>query len=47
MPIMTQALKPFLDKFVIVCFDDIQIFNQSLQDHIGHVERVLKILRAK
>lgn len=47
MLIMTQALKPFLDKFVIVCFNDIQIFSRSLQDHIGHVEQVLKILRAK
>ena len=47
MRVMTQVLKPFLGKFVVVYFDDILIFSQSLQDHLSHVEQVLKVLRAE
>ena len=46
MRVMTQVLKPFLGKFVVY-FDDILIFSQSLQDHLSHVEQVLKVLRAE
>ena len=38
MCVMTQALKPFLGKFIVVYFDDILIFNRCLQNHLGHVE---------
>ena len=46
MRVMTQVLKPFLGKFVVY-FDDILIFSQSLQDHLSHVEQVLKVLRVE
>ena len=45
MRVMRPVLKPFLGKFVVVYFDDILIFSQSLQDHLIHVEQVLKVLR--
>jgi hypothetical protein len=47
MRIMTQVLKPFLGKFVVVYFDDILIFSRSVQEHLSYVEQVLKVLRAE
>ena len=45
--VMTQILKPFLGKCVVVYFDDILIFNNCLQDHLAHVEQVLTTLQAE
>jgi hypothetical protein len=47
MRVMTQILKPFLGKFVVVYFDDILIFSRSMQEHLSHVEQILKVLRAE
>jgi hypothetical protein len=47
MRVMMQVLKPFLGKFVVVCFDDILIFSRSVQEHLGHVKQVLKVLRTE
>jgi hypothetical protein len=44
---MMQVLKPFSGKFVVVYFDDILIFSRSVQEHLSHVEQVLKVLRAE
>ena len=43
---MTQILKPFLGKCVVVYFDDILIFSNYLQDHLAHIEQVLTTLKA-
>jgi hypothetical protein len=45
--VMMQVLKPFSGKFVVVYFDDILIFSRSVQEHLSHVEQVLKVLRAE
>ena len=47
MRVMTQILKPYLGKFIVVYFYDILIFSQNFQDHLSHVEQVLKVLRAE
>lgn len=42
---MNHALRPYIGKFIVVCFDDILIFSLLLEDHIDHLRRVLLVLR--
>ena len=44
MRLMDEVLKPFLGIFVIVYLDDILIFNRSKEEHIEHLNLVLKRL---
>jgi hypothetical protein len=45
MRLMNEVLYPFIGKFVIVYFDDILIYNKSLDEHIEHLRTVFYALR--
>lgn len=42
---MNDSLRSYLDKFVIVFLDDILVYNKTLNDHRGHLQEVLQVLR--
>ncbi|GJV08621.1 transposon ty3-I gag-pol polyprotein [Tanacetum coccineum] len=44
MRLMTQVLRPFMGKFVVVYFDDTFIYSQTEEDHLGHLRKVMKAL---
>ncbi|GBG59186.1 hypothetical protein CBR_g32201 [Chara braunii] len=42
---MINEFRAMLDRFVLVYLDDILVYNRSLEDHLGHLRRVLETLR--
>jgi hypothetical protein len=42
---MNSIFKTFLQKFVLVFFDDILIYSKSWEDHMRHVDKVLQLLK--
>ena len=44
--IMNAIFKKYLRKFVIVFFDDILVYNTSMNEHISHLPQVFNILVA-
>jgi len=42
---MNQVLRAFIDKFVVINFDDILIYSKEIDEHIGHLRQVLDVLR--
>ena len=47
MDIMYKALKPYLDIFVFVFIDDIQIYSSNEEYHASNLTIVLQILKDK
>jgi hypothetical protein len=45
--LMNSIFKPFLQKVLLVFFDDILIYSKSWEDQVRHVDKVLQLLKEK
>ncbi len=43
---MQEILSPYLWIFTLVCIDDIVVYSQTFEEHIKHVDQVLKAIAA-
>jgi len=44
MRLMNHVLRDFIGNCVIVCFDDILVYSQSLESHLSHLREILLVL---
>src|SRR5205823_610550 len=42
---MNEILKDWLDEFVVVYIDDIMIYSKTFEEHLEHIEKILKKLK--
>jgi len=45
MRLMNHVLRDCIGKYVVVYFDDILVYSQSLESHLSHLREVLLVLR--
>lgn len=45
MRVMTQVLRPYMGKFLVVYFDDILIYSKNRTDHLSHIRIVFSALK--
>jgi hypothetical protein len=43
--VMTQVLRPFMEKFLVMYFDDILIYSKTKKEHLDHFIQVCTTLR--
>ena len=41
---MNQLFQPFLRRFIIVFFDDVLVYSETVEDHLVHLESAFKLL---
>jgi len=44
---INDALRQYLDRFVIAYLDDIMIYSKILKEHVSHVFKILKCLNKR
>ena len=45
MDLIHRVFQPYLDRFVVVFFDNILIYSKFEEEHEGHLRIVLQVLR--
>jgi hypothetical protein len=43
--LMDDVLRPFTNSFMVIYLDDILIFNRTWEEHMQHIQQVLRTLR--
>ncbi|GAA0145154.1 hypothetical protein LIER_05409 [Lithospermum erythrorhizon] len=45
--LMNKIFHPFLDEFIVVYLDDIVVYSETLEEHVGHLRQLFQVLREK